>query len=69
MALYTKEFENSSVLARVSYDDETSEMTITFLNGRDYVYKDVLFNTYQDLATAISPGKYFAMIKNSLVLK
>ena len=67
--IYSKTFEASSVLASVSYDDETSEMTITFLNGRDYTYKDVLFNTYQDLINATSPGKYFAQIKNSLVLK
>lgn len=69
MTKYGKQFEASSVLASASYDDETSEMTITFLNGRDYTYKDVLFNTYEDLINAPSPGKYFAQIKNTLVLK
>lgn len=67
--IYRREFEASSVLASASYDDETSELTITFLNGRDYTYKDVLFNTYEDLISAQSPGKQFAQIKNSLVLK
>lgn len=69
MTTYSKTFEESSVLASASYDDETSEMTITFLNGRDYTYKDVLFNTYQDLINAPSPGKYFAQIKKDLALK
>lgn len=69
MTIYSKTFEASSVLASVSYDDDTSEMTITFLNGRDYTYKDVLFNTYQDLIDAPSPGKYFGQIKKSLELK
>lgn len=67
--MYNQEFKESSVLANASYDDETSELTITFLNGRDYTYKDVLFNTYQDLIAAPSPGKYFASIKKDLVLK
>jgi hypothetical protein len=67
--IYQKQFEESSVLASASYDDETSELTITFLNGRDYTYKDVLFNTYQDMIAAQSPGKYFAQIKKDLVLK
>ena len=69
MTTYNHTFANSSVIASCSYDDETSELTITFLNGRDYTYKDVLFNTYQDLIEAKSPGKWFAQIKNSLVLK
>ena len=67
--IYKHSFNDSSVIASCSYDDETSELTITFLNGRDYTYTDVLFNTYQDLINAKSPGKHFASIKNSLVLK
>ena len=66
---YNHEFKESSALASASYDDETSEMIIYFLNSRDYVYKDVLYNTYQDLIKAASPGKYFASIKKDLVLK
>lgn len=69
MTTYSTEFEASSVLASASFDDETSEMTITFLNGRDYTYKDVLYNTYKDLIDAPSPGKHFAQIKKDLVLK
>lgn len=67
--IYNQEFKESSVIASASYDDETSELTITFLNGRDYAYRDVLFNTYQDLINSASPGKYFASIKKDLVLK
>jgi hypothetical protein len=67
--IYSQEFNSSSVLAGASYDEDTSELTITFLNGRSYTYKDVLFNTYQDLVNAPSPGKYYAQIKKDLVLK
>lgn len=66
---YTHNFEGSSAIASAEYDDEASELTIYFLNSRDYTYKDVLFNTYQDLISAPSPGKYFASIKKDLVLK
>jgi hypothetical protein len=66
---YDHEFKDSSAIASAHYNDETSEMTIYFMNSRDYVYKDVLFNTYQDLINSPSPGKYFASIKNDLVLK
>ena len=67
--IYRKEFDGSSLLASAAYDDETKELTITFLNGRDYTYKDVLYNTYEDLINAKSPGKYYASIKKDLVLK
>lgn len=66
---YNHNFEGSSAIASAEYDDETKEMVIYFLNSRDYTYKDVLFNTYQDLINAQSPGKYFASIKKDLVLK
>jgi len=67
--IYNHEFKESSVIASASYNDESSELTITFLNGRDYTYKDVLFNTYQDMINSLSPGRYFAQIKKDLVLK
>lgn len=67
--IYNNAFSESSMLANCSYDDESKELTITFLNGRSYTYKDVLFNTYQDLIAAKSSGKYFNSIKKDLVLK
>lgn len=69
MTIHTHEFTGSSAIASASYDDETCELTIYFLNSRDYVYKDVLIDTYNDLINAASPGKYFAGIKKDLVLK
>jgi KTSC domain-containing protein len=67
--IYNTEFGSSSVLASASFDDETSEMTITFLNGREYTYSDVLESTYEGLINAESPGKYFAQLKKELTLK
>jgi len=66
---HRKDFEASSVLASASYDDDTSELTVTFLNGREYVYSDVLESTYEGLINAESPGKYFAQLKKELTLK
>ena len=64
-----KDFEASSVLASASYDDDTSELTVTFLDGREYVYSDVLESTYEGLINAESPGKYFTQLKKELTLK
>ncbi len=69
MTVYTHEFEGSSAIASASYDNETCELTVYFLNSRDYTYKDVLIDTYNDLINASSPGRHFAAIKKDLVLK
>lgn len=62
-------FENSSMLKDCSYDDESSELTVTFTNGKSYTYIDVSKRTYDELIDAKSAGKYFNLIKNSLVQK
>ncbi len=67
--ILTHTFPQSSVLASCSYDTETKQLTITFLNGGTYIYVEVSPNTYGELIDAKSPGKYFAMIKKQLVLK
>jgi len=67
--IYSHRFAESSMLADCQYDDESHELTIMFLNGRTYTYKNVLYNTYEDLANAKSSGKYFNSIKSQLVLK
>lgn len=63
------EFENSSMLANCSYDDENKELTVTFRNGKSYTYIDVDKSTYNGLINADSAGKYFNSIKQSLVQK
>jgi hypothetical protein len=62
-------FENSSMLKDCSYDDESEELTVTFTSGKSYTYIDVPRRTYDELIDAKSAGKYFNLIKNSLVAK
>lgn len=57
------------MLQACSYDTSEKELTVTFMNGRDYVYKDVEKSTYEELIGASSPGKYFNSIKGSLEQK
>jgi len=59
----------SAMLQSASYDDETKELTVTFTNGKPYVYEDVPIETYRELITAESAGRYFNSIKSSLTVK
>ena len=59
----------SSMLNGSSYDDETKELTVTFKNGKDYVYVDVDKSTFDLLESAPSAGKAFNVIKAGLTQK
>ena len=59
----------SSMLSSCEYDEENKELTVTFTNGKDYVYEDVSKNIYDSLITAESAGKYFNSIKSNLKIK
>lgn len=63
------QFTNSSMLSSVSYDTETNEMTVTFNNGRAYIYEDVNRMLYENLIAAKSAGAYFNSIKKDLKVK
>ncbi len=63
------QFENSSMLRNCSYDDETEELTVTFTNGKSYTYDDVSKDIYDNLTNAVSAGKYFNSVKQSLTVK
>ena len=60
---------SSAMLSLVEYDDETKELTVTFSNGKPYVYEDVPFETYRELISAESAGRYFNSIKKDLKVK
>ena len=62
-------FMQSSMLSACKFDDETKELTVTFANGKDYVYEDVDMATYDNLINATSAGKYFNSIKGQLKVK
>ena len=62
-------FMQSSMLLSCEYDEENKELTVTFTNGKDYVYEDVSKDIYDSLITAESVGKYFNSIKSNLKIK
>lgn len=59
----------SSMLSACEYDDEKQELTVTFSNGKDYVYEDVDKGTYENLINATSAGKYFNSVKHNFKIK
>lgn len=63
------DFPDSTMLASCSYDGKEKELTVTFKNGRQYVYIDVPEDTYNSLIGAKSAGGYFNAIKKDLVQK
>lgn len=67
--IYNHEFTNSSMLNSAEYNDETFELTVTFNNGKQYTYTDVIINTYQDLINAPSAGAYFNSHKSNFKAK
>ena len=62
-------FIQSSMLDSCEYDDKTSELSVTFKNGRTYIYIDVSKDIYNNLIDAKSAGAYFNSIKNELKVK
>lgn len=56
----------SSMLSSAEYDDETSELTVTFNNGGAYKYFDVPRSAFEEMsAQTENVGKWFtANVKN-----
>jgi hypothetical protein len=66
---YSAEFPNSSMISSCAYDSDTKELTVTFSNGREYIYTDVDKSIFNAMETTTSVGKYFNSIKGYLVQK
>lgn len=66
---YNASFPDSSMLASCSYDSETKELTVTFRNGKDYVYIDVDKSIFDAMQATSSVGRYFNSIKAGLKQK
>jgi KTSC domain len=55
----------SSALASAQYDDQTEELTLTFVSGWSYTYENVPEEIYERLLSDRSPGRfYMAYIKD-----
>lgn len=66
---YEANFPDSSMLASCSYDSEAKELTVTFRNGKDYVYADVDKSIFDAMQATSSVGRYFNSIKAGLKQK
>jgi KTSC domain len=49
----------SSMMTFVNYDDEASELDITFTSGKIYRYREVPAEIYDGLLDAESKGEFF----------
>lgn len=49
----------SSMMSRVEYDDDTSELDITFTSGKTYRYVNVPPDIHDGLLDAESKGQFF----------
>ena len=59
MTTHTHNFENSSMLDSCSYNEDEKELTVTFKNGKDYIYEGVSKEEYEGFVSAKSAGQYF----------
>jgi lysyl-tRNA synthetase class 2 len=49
----------SSVIRKHYYEPDTRELTVTFVTGRVYLYKDVPADMYAEFCDAPSRGAFF----------
>lgn len=59
MAVETFDFPGSSNLLGGSYDDATEELTIEFVSGETYAYRNVPQGIVAGLRSSGSAGQYF----------
>lgn len=52
-------FPGSKAISSATYDEQRQELTITFKSGRSYTYNSVPPDTYEQLSTADSPGRFW----------
>lgn len=49
---------SSSNVSQVGYNQTTAQLGVRFLNGGEYVYEGVPYDTFEALRVATSVGKY-----------
>ena len=50
---------DSSLIARILYDDEQATLRLCFRHGPAYVYHEVPLSEFEALRSAASPGRYY----------
>ena len=65
MTIFSTNVTSSNIVS-VGYNDETSELLVTFHSGKQYAYSGVAEEKYREMIEAESVGKYFTQnIKNN----
>jgi hypothetical protein len=49
----------SSLIKHTEYNPDDKQLSVTFQNGKDYLYYDVTEEDYQSFCSAESQGSYF----------
>ncbi len=52
-------FRGSSRLSEASYEPDVEDLTLTFQDDSQYLYRNVPNQVYRGLCSAGSPGQYF----------
>ena len=50
---------NSSAITTISYDPDTEDLVVTFVNGRSYTHPGVPQDVVDGFMAAPSPGSYY----------
>ena len=58
--MITHDTPDSSHIARLQYDETSSQLIIEFRNGKKYSYSDVPYEIWNDFIESPSAGKYFS---------
>jgi hypothetical protein len=70
MAEMTVPLRSSNVAGVSAYDDETSEFTVFFVSGGEYVVEGAPKSVYAGLVSAESPGRYYnSQIRNTYLVR
>ena len=59
MPLQRQSFPGSTALASADYNPDTRVLTVTFKGGQSYTYLDVPADTWEQLQSADSPGRFW----------
>ncbi len=58
--MITIDTTRSSMITKITYDEATRELTLTFAKGDNYKYDEVPASVFDALINADSEGKYFS---------
>ncbi len=58
MVIKTEQLQSTAILS-ATYDDETEDLDVTFVNGGTYTHHGVPVEIFDGLVASSSPGRYW----------